>query len=255
MNVLLLQTDTLWQDPQGNRERLSRLLDNAPAADLFVLPEMFTTGFVTSPAGVAEKDAVQTLEWMRSQAARLGAAIAGSVATEESGRYYNRFFFVKPDGSVTSYDKRHLFSYAGEHHEYTGGGKRVVVEYMGVRILLQICYDLRFPVFARNRGDYDMILYVADWPEVRIGVWDTLLRARAIENLCYVAGVNRVGDEPVGHYVGHSALIDFKGNAVTEAPGDRESMTLGVVDMEALGEFRTKFPALADADDFTINER
>jgi predicted amidohydrolase len=193
---------------------------------------------------------------MRETAARRNAAVAGSVAVVENGAggesYFNRFFFVRPDGSYTTYDKRHLFSFGGEHHRYTAGDGRVIVEWRGWRILLQICYDLRFPVFARNRGDYDMMLYVASWPTVRIHPWNTLLRARAIENVSYAAGVNRTGDDPFASYTGGTAFIDFRGETVGAAAPGAEEVVFCEADLEALRAFRAKFPALLDADDFII---
>ena len=257
MKLLLLQTDTRWLAPEENRRRAEEAIESAMSrtggmVDLVVLPEMFTTGFVVDPAGAAEPEAgAETLDWMRSVAAHIAAAVAGSVAVEEGGKYYNRFYFVKPDGTYAKYDKRHLFSFGGEHKRYTSGDRRVVVEWMGWRILLQVCYDLRFPVFARNRGDYDMILYVASWPTVRIHPWNTLIRARAIENVCYVAGVNRTGEDPFASYSGGTALIDFKGETFAAAP-DSEQAVLCEVDIEAMRAFRERFPALGDADDFTL---
>lgn len=252
MKISLLQTDIQWKDPAANRRRAEELIRIAPQADLIVLPEMFTTGFCTDPAGTAEPADTQTLAWMRAMASDKGAALAGSVATEEGGRYYNRFYFVKPDGDYTVYNKRHLFSFAGEDERYTAGRQRVIVEHGGFRILLQVCYDLRFPVFSRNRGDYDMILYVANWPAVRISAWNALLRARAIENQCYVAGVNRAGDDPALHYNGFTALIDFLGETVAAATPDREEAVCGEADLNALEAFRAKFPALRDSDSFTL---
>jgi predicted amidohydrolase len=253
MIVLLLQSNISWLAPAENRRRAAELIEKSPAADLIVLPEMFPTGFAVEPAGAAESDGgTETLAWMRATAARHQAAVAGSVAVEEGGKYYNRFYFVKPDGTYAKYDKRHLFSFGGEQARYTPGTERVVVEWKGWKILLQVCYDLRFPVFARNRGDYDMILYVASWPTVRIHPWNTLLRARAIENICYVAGVNRTGEDPFASYSGGTALIDFKGETLAAAAPDSEETVLCEVDIEALRAFRAKFPALGDADDFTL---
>lgn len=252
MKTLLLQTDIVWESPERNRDHAMEMIYGAEAAELIVLPEMFTTGFTMAPERAAERDGVMTLEWMLALARDRRAAVAGSVAVEEGGRYFNRLYFVKPDGSYATYDKRHLFTFAGEHRAYSPGGGRVVVEHMGVRILLQVCYDLRFPVFARNGGDYDMILYAANWPQSRIGVWETLLRARAIENVSYVAGVNRVGRDPESLYGGRTAFIDYKGRPMTEASADREECIYGYVDLDELNEFRAKFPALDDADRFEL---
>ena len=185
-------------------------------------------------------------------AAERDCAIAGSVAVEENGTYYNRFYFVYPDGTIRSYDKKHLFSYGGEHLCFTAGKERVVVEFRGVRMLLQICYDLRFPVWTRNRGDYDMILYVASWPTSRVEAWNLLLRARAIENQCYVAGVNRVGTDPSCTYCGGTVLIDPYGKTVAECETGRECEVSGSVDMEQLEVYRKKFPVLGDADAFDL---
>ena len=157
MKVSILQTDILWADPKGNVEMADRMIDASPGADLYVLPEMFSTGFCTQPEGIAESTDSQTLAWMKNKASQTGAAVAGSVAVTEDGRYYNRFYFVEPDGNVTAYDKKHLFTFGGEHNHFTAGDRRVIVNYKGIRILLEICYDLRFPVWSRNRGDYDMI--------------------------------------------------------------------------------------------------
>ncbi len=257
MKLLLLQTDIRWLAPDENRRRAGEMIDDALSArpdpvDLIVLPEMFATGFAVEPEGAAEPADTETLAWMRSVAARTDAAVAGSVAVEEGGKYYNRLYFVKPDGSFSKYDKHHLFSFGGEHLRYSPGTDRVVVEWRGWRILLQVCYDLRFPVFARNLGDYDMILYTASWPTVRIHPWNTLLAARAIENLCYAVGVNRTGEDPFSSYSGGTALVDFKGATLAAAAEGREEAIFCEVDMEALQAFRAKFPALDDADDFQL---
>ncbi|MDR1810386.1 MAG: amidohydrolase [Prevotella sp.] len=250
MRAALFQTDTIWLSPDENRRRIEDMIDRSPQADLIVLPEMFTTGFCMSPEKVAEKGGLETLAWMQRLAASKHAALTGSIAVAENGRYYNRLYFVKPDGDAVHYDKRHLFSYAGEDKIYTAGDKRVVVEYGGFRILLQVCYDLRFPVFSRNAGDYDAIIYAANWPVSRIGAWNTLVRSRAVENLCYVAAVNRVGDDPVCKYGGSSAVIDFKGNVLAEAGGDAAEVIVAEWNKDALLRFRKKFSALQDADHF-----
>ncbi|MBQ8868024.1 MAG: amidohydrolase [Bacteroidaceae bacterium] len=247
MKTVILQRDITWADPATNCRRAEEAMERNAGADLYVLPEMFSTGFCTQPEGIAERDG-HSLEWMKRQAALRQAAIAGSVATEVEGRYYNRFYFVKPDGEVTHYDKKHLFTYGGEHLRFTPGTERVIVEWRGVRILLEVCYDLRFPIWARNRGDYDMILYVASWPTPRVEAWSALLVARAIENQCYVAGVNRVGTDPSCEYCGGSVVIDPYGKTIATCPRGEECEATAEVDMEKLAAFREKFPVLSDAD-------
>ena len=248
MKLTILQRNIEWANPALNIERADEAIDRNSGADLYVLPEMFSTGFCTQPEGIAEPSDSDTLKWMKRKAAQTNAAIAGSVAVEEQGRYYNRFYFVKPDGEVVYYDKKHLFAYGGEHLRFTAGEERVVVEWQGVRILLEVCYDLRFPVWARNRGDYDMILYVASWPTPRVGAWSALLVARAIENQCYVAGVNRVGKDPACEYSGGSVIIDPYGRALATCADNTECEATAEIDMEALEAFREKFPVLKDAD-------
>ena len=247
MKTTILQRDIKWGDPKANIQRADEAISRNAGSDLYVLPEMFSTGFCTSPEGIAERDDT-TLQWMKSKASEIDAAIAGSIAVEEDGKYYNRFYFVKPDGEVTHYDKKHLFTYGGEHLRFTAGEERVVVEWRGVRILLEVCYDLRFPIWARNRGDYDMILYVASWPTPRVGAWSALLVARAIENQCYVAGVNRVGNDPACEYCGGSVIIDPYGVTIAECEISQESEATAEIDMAALEAFRKKFPVLLDAD-------
>ena len=252
MKVLLLQTNIKWRSPEANRTHAKAIIDAGLPTDLIVLPEMFATGYCMSPELVTEEVDGETLEWMKQVAKEKNVALAGSIATRENKKYYNRLYFVKPDGSCVIYNKRHLFSYAGEDEKYVAGEERVVVEYGGFRILLQICYDLRFPVFARNTGDYDMIIYVANWPASRIDAWNTLCRARAIENVCYVVAVNRTGEDPACKYTGGTMLVDFKGRAIVSAEGDHEEALAGEVEMDSLLRFRRKFPALLDADEFKI---
>lgn len=247
MKVTLLQRDILWADPKGNCHRCEEAFDRNPDTDLYLLPEMFSTGFCTKPEGIAEREEY-SLEWMKQQASLRNIAIAGSIATEVNGLFYNRLYFVKPGGEVQHYDKKHLFSYGGEHKSFTPGTERVIVEWKGVRILPEICYDLRFPVWSRNRGDYDMLLYVANWPASRIAAWSALLVARAIENQCYVAGVNRVGNDLACEYSGGSVLIDPYGTAIATCKNGEESETTAIIDMERLLAFRKKFPVLNDAD-------
>lgn len=248
MRITILQRDIIWADPANNIARADEAISRNAGADLYVLPEMFSTGFCTHPEGVAESSDSETLRWMQHKAATTNAAIAGSVAVEEDGRFYNRFYFVKPDGSVSKYDKKHLFTYGGEHLRFTAGDERVVVEWRGVRILLEVCYDLRFPVWSRNRGDYDMILYVASWPTPRVEAWSALLVARAIENQCYVAGVNRVGNDPSCEYCGASVILDPYGRLMASCDRGCECEASAEIDIEDLEAFREKFPVLKDAD-------
>ena len=248
MKITLLQTDIKWCSPAENIARAEKLILDAEKSDIYILPEMFSTGFCTQPEGIAEPSNSDTLRWMQRKAAETNAAIAGSIAIEEQGKYYNRFYFVKPDGSVAHYDKKHLFTYGGEHLRFTAGEERVIVEWRGVRILLEVCYDLRFPIWARNRGDYDLILYVASWPTPRVAAWSALLVARAIENQCYVAGVNRVGTDPACEYCGGSVIIDPYGKVTATCADNTECEATAEIDMQALEAFREKFPVLKDAD-------
>lgn len=248
MKISIIQQDIAWADVDENIRRADAAVDSHPGVDLYVLPEMFSTGFCTDPEGIAEGPEFRSLKWMKAKAAQTDAAIAGSVAVKEDGRYYNRFYFVKPDGNVQWYDKKHLFTFGGEHERFTAGSERVVVEFRGVRILLEVCYDLRFPVWSRNRGDFDMILYVASWPTVRVSAWKSLLVARAIENQCYVAGVNRVGKDPSNDYNGGSMVIDPYGRIIASCEDGAESVELAEIDMDALEAFRKKFPVFNDSD-------
>ena len=252
MKIIILQRDIEWASPEANRKRINHTLEHCNEADLLVLPEMFSTGFCTSPRGIAEPAYGKTLEWMLRTAQQRNCALAGSVATEEHGRYYNRFYFVKPDGHFESYDKRHLFTYGGEHLHFTAGHKRTIVCYKGIRFLLQICYDLRFPVFSRNKGDYDAALYIASWPTSRIAAWRALLTARAIENQCYVIGVNRTGSDPACEYCGGSAVIDPYGKTIAHCTDHTECEAIAELNIDMLRDFRSQFPVLDDADCFTL---
>ncbi len=250
MKVALCQFSMGWETVADNLRRAEGFVAQADA-DLVVLPEMFATGFVTEPQRVVQSERGEIVAWMRSTAQRYHVALAGSAIVRSGGRAVNRLFFVRPTGDVERYDKRHLFSIGGEDAHFLAGERRVVVEFGGLRILLLVCYDLRFPVWSRCRGDYDAILYVASWPAPRREVWRTLLRARAIENEAYVIGVNRTGDDPTNHYAGDSAVIDFKGIPLCEADAS-EGLFTAVLDREALDRFRTKFPVWRDADDFLL---
>lgn len=251
MKVALVQTDLSWENPQENRERLTQLLHSV-TADLIVLPEMFTTGFTMNPSAVAETMDGPSVQWMRDMANERQVAITGSVVIQEKGTFRNRLLFVYPSGETRHYDKRHLFTLAGEHEVYEAGHDRLVVEYKGVRICPLVCYDLRFPVFSRNTESFDLLLYVANWPSPRIEAWDTLLKARAIENVCYVAGVNRVGEDANGHrYPGHSVAFDQAGKALVVSTED-EGVPIFDIDLVQMKAFRSRFAFLDDRDDFTL---
>ncbi len=252
MKIVILQTDIYWANPKKNLECAEEMLKKYAEVDLFVLPEMFSTGFCTQPQGIAEPVESESLVWMKRVAAERNCAIAGSVAIEDGGKFFNRFYFVHPDGLVQSYDKKHLFTYGGEHKQFTPGTERVIVSYKGVRFLMQICYDLRFPVWSRNRGDYDVALYVASWPVPRIEAWKALLRARAIENQCYVVAVNRVGEDPNCSYCGGSEVINPYGKTIAVCEDYKVCGAEAVIDMDVLEDFRKKFPVLTDADDFCL---
>ncbi|MBQ7181309.1 MAG: amidohydrolase [Bacteroidaceae bacterium] len=247
MRITVLQHDIAWMKPDESLSHLDSLMQELPPCDVCLLAEMFPTGFCTEPAQSAQPAPDgPALGWMRQKARQMDAAVAGSVAVTENGRYYNRFYFVRPDGSVTQYDKRHLFAYGGEDHAYTPGRERVVAEFRGVRFLLMTCFDLRFPAWSAFRGDYDVILYAANWPTQRRLAWQTLLRARAIENQCYVAGANRVGSDPQCHYSGDSAIIHPYGHELAACKPGHEDCATADIDIEALREFRRKFPVLSN---------
>ena len=254
LRVTLVQSMLHWEDAQANREMFSEKLASLKGTtDLIVLPEMFTTGFSMRSQELAEDMHGPTVQWMQAQAKLLDAAIYGSAIITSEGHRFNRGLFVKPDGTVITYDKRHLFRFANETDYYSAGKERAVVEWRGWRILLQICFDLRFPVFARNRNDYDAILYAANWPEARRFPWSQLLVARAIENQCYVAGVNRVGMDGKGiHYSGDSVLIDPRGANIGEVAPSVEGIVTSTLGWDALEDFRAKFPVALEADDFEL---
>ena len=254
LRATLVQSMLHWEDAAANRAMFGdKLTGLKGTTDLIVLPEMFTTGFSMRSTELAEPMTGPTVAWMKEQAKALDAALYGSVIITEDGKYFNRGLFVKPDGQVTTYDKRHLFRFANETDHYSAGRERVVVEWRGWRILLQVCFDLRFPVFARNRGDYDAILYVANWPEARRFPWSQLLIARAIENQVYVAGVNRVGMDGKGmHYTGDSVVIDPRGAMIANVEASQEGVATIGLDRASLEDFREKFPVAMEADGFDL---
>ncbi len=254
MKATIIQCGIKWEDRSANLTQISSLLDaSSPDGGLVVLPEMFTTGFTMNPAPLAEDMDGQTIRWMKERAADGGYALCGSVIIGGEGRYYNRLVFVTPEGEVLYYDKRHLHTMSGEHTVYSRGNKRVVVPYRDLSFNLQICYDLRFPVWSRNRGDTDVIVYSANWPAVRSSVWKALLVARAIENQCYVIGVNRVGVNPDGTaYNGDSAIIGPKGDLLASLQPGTEGVASAILSREELDKYWEDMPVWRDADPFEL---
>ena len=254
MKATIVQCGLKWEERDANLEHLSSLLDSAaPGSGIVVLPEMFTTGFTMNPAPLAEAMDGPAVRWMKERAAAGGYALCGSLIIGEEGRYYNRLVFVTPSGEVAFYDKRHLHTMSGEHTVYSRGNKRVVVPYREFSFNLQVCYDLRFPVWSRNRGDTDVIIYSANWPAVRSNVWKSLLVARAIENQCYVIGVNRVGVNPDGTaYTGDSAIIGLKGELLPSLEPGLGGVVSVMLSMESLEKYRTDMPIWRDADPFEL---
>lgn len=253
LQLALIQTTLTWQDAAANRERFSGLLEQARGADLVILPEMFTTGFSMSASRLAEPEEGPTYAWLREQAARLEGVITGSIIIEAAdGSYRNRLLWARPDGEILHYDKRHLFRMAGEHQHYTAGEQQAVFELNGWRVRPLICYDLRFPVWSRDANGTDLLFYTANWPAARRDAWNRLLPARAIENLCFVAGINRVGEDGKGHpYSGDSQVLDYLGDSLLQA-GEGDGVFRCTLNARNLAAFRERFPAYHDGDDFEL---
>ena len=255
LHVTLVQQALAWQDPVANRARLDALL--APLAndtDVVVLPEMFTTGFSMDAEKLCEPVNGPTEQWLQAKAAQLNTAITGSVIVKDGGRYYNRLLWAAPGSDPVHYDKRHLFRMAKEHNHYAPGGSALSIEWRGFKICPLVCYDLRFPVYSRRRPEleYDLLIYVASWPEARRSAWRTLLKARAIENQAFVVGVNRIGRDGNGlDHSGDSVVHDYIGDPIAEL-ADESAVTTVALDGEALHAFRERFPAHLDADRFTL---
>jgi len=253
IRCLLVQSQLFWADAAANRRQLETIArDNAMGVDLVVFPETFTSGFLGDVQAGAEPMHGETVKWMQSLAAELGFVLCGSVAIATERGTANRFLWVQPDGQVQFYDKRHLFSFGGEDRRYIAGDERKVFRYRGWRICPQVCYDLRFPVWCRNRDDYDLLIFVANWPDTRAAAWSALLRARAIENQCYVIGVNRSGKDPRGlQYQGGSAVYDPLGELVLDL-GAGENAESKLLDIDKVRSTRRLLPFQRDADEFKI---
>ena len=258
MKIGIVQTDMEWCNESANIANVDKLICSAEAADLYLLPEMWSTGFVIEAQKVASSEQdCEALSWMCRTAAERGCAIAGTLVVREGDKFYNRQYFVTPEGVLARYDKHHLFRIGGETKRFTAGSDRVVVEWRGVSFLLQTCYDLRFPVFARNRlidgkPEYDMVLYLANFPSERMQAWHTLAAARAIENQCYIVAVNRIGTDIYTKYSGGSAIFDAEGSMVANC-GNEQKVLVYDCDMAALEQWRKEFPTLRDGDDFLLN--
>ena len=255
LKVVLLQTELHWEDVPSNLEMFSNQCNQlSQETDLIVLPEMFSTGFSMTPEPLAEEpESSISLNWMKQTAARYDSAICGSLIIKDAGKFYNRFYFVEADGKVSHYDKRHLFSMAGENKTYTAGERTTTVSYKGWNLSFFVCYDLRFPVWSRNDGSVDCMIYVANWPAPRTHAWQSLLTARAIENQCYVLGCNRVGKDENGfNYTGDSQIIDAYGTSMSVLRSGVSGRLSASLSHKTLNDFREKFPVAKDADAFEI---
>jgi len=254
LKITIIQSELHWENAEANRAMFSEKIQNIEGeTDLIILPEMFTTGFSMNAEKLAEPNNGETLRWMIQEAQKNNCAITGSIIISEENNYYNRLFFVFPDGSFQKYDKKHTFTLAKENQTYSAGNERLIVEYKGWKICPLVCYDLRFPVWARNTEDYDVLMYVANWPKVRTLAWDTLLRARAIENMAYCIGVNRIGFDGNEHeYVGHSAIYDVLGKQISTTTYETEFTETIVLDKEHIESNRKHLQFLNDRDQFIL---
>ena len=255
MKVAIIQSELIWENPKANRNQFEEKINSiTETVDLIILPEMFSTGFTMRPEHVAETMQGKTVVWLQSLAKEKNVAITGSLVIVEDEKYYNRLVFVFPSGEIQYYDKRHLFSLAGEDKIYTKGKDKLIIEYKGFKICPLICYDLRFPVFSRNVEGYDFLLYVANWPKPRINAWNALLKARAIENMCYVVGANRIGEDQNNHvYNGNSQVIDYLGETLAEA-NEMEGIFITNLDKESLETSRNRLGFLNDKDNFMVKD-
>ncbi len=254
LKVALIQSNLIWHNAVENRNNFTKKINQiSEEVDLIILPEMFTTGFSMHPKNISETMQGETVQWMKHLAVLKNTAITGSVIIKEDNNFYNRLLFVHPSGEIDSYNKRHLFSLAGEEKVYKAGEEKVIIYFKGWKICPQICYDLRFPVFSRNIEDYDVLFYVANWPKQRINAWDALLKARAIENMSYVIGVNRVGNDTNKLvYNGHSAVYDCLGKIIANTTPFEEEISIVDLDKKEMLTIREKLNFLTDKDSFTL---
>lgn len=253
LKVALIQSSLVWENPIQNRLNFEKKIEAIDDADLIVLPEMFTTGFTMNAKPNAESMTGETLNWMQKMASENNVAIVGSVIINDEEDYFNRLLFVEPNGDLHTYDKRHTFTLAGEHEVYKAGTEKLILNYKGWKICPLICYDLRFPVWARNVEDYDLLIYVANWPKVRVNAWSALLKARAIENMCYCIGVNRVGlDANNYEYSGHSAAYDVLGHRIDTIEPGKEITAVVKLEKAHIKKYRDKLQFLEDRDTFNL---
>ena len=252
LKVAVIQSSLVWENPEKNREIFSSKLDSISSdVDLVILPEMFTTAFTMTPGNIAKEEGDKTVKWMQKEAKGKDMALTGSMVYFEDGHYYNRLWFVEPNGKLSFYDKRHTFTLAGEDKVYSRGEERIMIDFKGFRICPLICYDLRFPVWARNTENYDVLIYVANWPQPRINAWDALLKARSIENMAYVIGVNRTGKDINGHnYPGHSTINDALGNSLVFS--GEETILYATLSKNHISDTRGKLKFLDDRDHFSL---
>lgn len=251
LKVAAVQCDIAWEDSKNNILNCIEFIKKSDA-ELVVLPEMVGTGFSMNPTKIAQDPKGEIVTELQKAAKEYQKAVIFSAAINDNGNYYNRLFFITDQGEITTYNKVHLFRMAGEHNNYSAGEGRTIIEYKGFRICPMVCYDLRFPVFARNKNDYDLAIYIASWPEPRSYAWSTLLRARAIENQCYCIGVNRVGDDPKNSYSGDTVILNFLGQPIVAATPKAVEVIETTLNLEDLATFREGFPAHLDADNFEI---
>lgn len=254
MKISIVQYDIAWEDKSANFERIGQMISGLNDSDIIILPETFNTGFSVDTEKLSEPPGSETYEWLLFISQKCNSGICGSYVVKENNMFFNRWIFVSPEKESWYYDKRHLFSMSDEEKEFTPGSKRLVFKFRGWRISANVCYDLRFPVWTRNRNDYDLLINSANWPLARHDVWTALLKARSLENQSYVAGANRVGTDPKGiTYCGDSVILDPYGNIITSAGGREERVITGDISLPFLTRFRKKFPVNRDADNFTVH--